>query len=172
MSRRAAVVAAVESQLIATVPFPLTTIISETPTSYAMSTPASTRRRRSQVFVEIPTSPLLSTVSRSGVVVDTTPFKAVPVNVDTQHAESPSTSKQLKRKTPDDLQKSIKDASDVQQSRPKKQKLENASDAMPKKPKVKADKALTEGAEASTDPKPPPTNCHQCARTVIQPESE
>ena len=143
-----------------------------------MHTPASVRRRRSQVFVEIPPSPFHSSVSRSEStsVAGHTPFKAVPVNVDSRPNASSSSAK-MKRKAPDDAQKVPKDAGDVQLPRPKKPKTENALNGSVVKKNDKTPKEVTKGSrdaagegDASSS-KTPPRNCHQCARTM-EPDSQ
>ena len=107
--------------------------------------------------------------------MDNTPFKAVPVNVD---SPSKASSSKLKRKAMDDVDdthKNLKDTSELKQPRPKKTKTENAPDAVAKKPAkakdVVAQTAASADCAGASGPKPPPRNCHQCARSYDNPES-
>ncbi|PIL35898.1 hypothetical protein GSI_01558 [Ganoderma sinense ZZ0214-1] len=134
-----------------------------------MHTPASALRRKSQVFVEIPPSPLHSAksamVNRAGLQVST-PFKTVATNVD--NLPSPSTaSASLKRKSPDASHDMPKSNDDPQPPKAKKTKAENPST---KDAPVKKTTKTTNASDGPTTPKSKPSDgtlrCHQCARLV------
>ena len=131
-----------------------------------MDGPASARRRRSQVFVEIPPSPLHSARSTMGQRASqpTTPFKTVPMNVDSLPSP-PTSSASLKRKSPDASHDMSMPHDEHQPPKAKKPKTENA----PKQDSTaqKTTKALS--ASEHTGPDKSQANdgrlrCHQCAR--------
>ncbi|TBU61621.1 hypothetical protein BD310DRAFT_920405 [Dichomitus squalens] len=125
-----------------------------------MDTPASVLRRRSQVFVEIPPSPLHSVMGQRASQANT-PFKAVPTNVD--NLPSPSGSPSLKRKLPDASDDTLKPNDEHQPPKAKKPKTENPfkQDA----PTKKLANASNAGAQKSKV-NDGSLRCHQCARLV------
>ncbi|KAI0705095.1 hypothetical protein C8T65DRAFT_577776 [Cerioporus squamosus] len=132
-----------------------------------MDRPASAaRRRKSQVFVEIPPSPLTAKSGKADRIgPESTPLKAVAINVD--NAPSPaSTSSQLKRKTPDDMRTTAKQTDDTQPPRPKKTKTENADASVAAKKPSKSVKATTDTGDASR-PVEGLVRCHQCSRQML-----
>ena len=136
-----------------------------------MDTPASALRRKSQVFVEIPPSPLHSArttiASRAGLQADMhTPFKSVATNVD-NHPSPPISSASLKRKSPDASHDMPRSNDDPQPPKTKKTKTENPSK---KDAPVKKSPKITNASDAPATPKSKPSDgtirCHQCARLV------
>ncbi|KAM5540200.1 hypothetical protein V8D89_006019 [Ganoderma adspersum] len=136
-----------------------------------MDTPASALRRKSQVFVEIPPSPLHSArstmASRAGLQADMhTPFKTVATNVD-NHPSPSISSASLKRKSPDASHDMPKSNDDPQPPKTKKTKTENPSK---KDAPVKKTPKITNASDAPVTPKSKPSDgtirCHQCARLV------
>ncbi len=138
-----------------------------------MNTPASVLRRKSQVFVEIPPSPLHSAKSamanRAGLQA-TTPLKTAAINVN-KHPSSSISSASLKRKSPDASHDMPKSNNDPQSPKAKKTKIENPSktDAV-----VKKTTKITNASDGPATPKSTPKSklsdgtlrCHQCARLV------
>ncbi len=137
-----------------------------------MDRPASAaRRRKSQVFVEIPPSPFTAKsgkADRAGPP-ESTPLKAVAINVD--NAPSPaSTTSQLKRKSPEDAHTTTKQKDDAQAPRLKKSKTENAEAATSAKKPSNTGKADTDSRDAAKVVEGP-VRCHQCSRQML-PEGE
>ncbi|KAI0369689.1 hypothetical protein BV20DRAFT_1020417 [Pilatotrama ljubarskyi] len=137
-----------------------------------MDRPASALRRKSQVYVEIPPSPLTSKfgVVNPRVQQEHTPLRAVAMNIDHEEPSSTSpTSNKLKRKSMD-ASNGTKDA--VQPPKSKRPKTDAGSEGESRTTgqagkSAKADKA----AEAQESH----VRCHQCTRqydpsggTVIQ----
>ncbi|KAI0744216.1 hypothetical protein C8Q80DRAFT_885422 [Daedaleopsis nitida] len=130
-----------------------------------MDTPASARRRKSQVFVQVPPSPY-STNSGKDDRADhpgNTPLKAVAMNVD----NPPSPASRLKRKTMEESP-AIKTKEDAQPPRPKKTKTDKSE--KPDHPskqdtasKKRTDSARTTEGDASHADQDL-VRCHQCAR--------
>ncbi|RPD54734.1 hypothetical protein L226DRAFT_560379 [Lentinus tigrinus ALCF2SS1-7] len=134
---------------------------------------SAARRRRSQVFVEIPTSPL---TTKSGKADRTgppegTPLKAVVMNVDNAPSSSASTSSQLKRKSPEESQPHTmeKQKDDAQAPRPKKPKTENASRSDAKAPAKKPSNSAKDATNTGDASKAVEglLRCHQCSRQML-----
>lgn len=131
-----------------------------------MDKPASAHRRKSQVFVEIPPSPLVS--SRSGganprAPQENTPLKTVAMNVD--HPEPPTsspTSNKLKRKSMG-APHSEHEGDGTRPPKSKKPKTDARS-----KPDATADTAGMSAkgpkGKKSTDSQENTLRCHQCTR--------
>ncbi|RDX47964.1 hypothetical protein OH76DRAFT_1419368, partial [Lentinus brumalis] len=132
-----------------------------------MDRPSAARRRKSRVFVEIPPSPFTAKsgkADRAGPP-ESTPLKAVAINVD--NAPSPaSTSSQLKRKLPDDAHTTTEQKDDAQAPRPKKSKAENAEAAASAKKPSKTVKADTDSRDAAKVVGGL-MRCHQCSRQML-----
>lgn len=173
-TRRAAIVAA----LLIELPNCLSPLYPEPPPSPslqpcndrihpAMNTPASALRRKSQVFVEIPPSPLVSSRSGGGnhrVPHENTPLKAVAMNVDHPEPSSSSpTSNKLKRKSMGAPQTDHEGEGDARPPHSKKLKTDARS-----KTNGAADPAGKSGkggkTEKKSDGQENTVRCHQCTR--------
>ncbi|KAI0355707.1 hypothetical protein OH77DRAFT_1511521 [Trametes cingulata] len=126
-----------------------------------MDRPASALRRKSQVFVEIPPSPL---TSRSGlanprVPQENTPLRAVAMNIDHEEpASSSPTSNKLKRKSMD---ASVGAQDAVLAPKTKKAK----TDGHPEGTSVTTDKnGKSTKAEKTSEAQDNYVRCHQCTR--------
>lgn len=136
-----------------------------------MATPASAIRRKPQVFVEIPLSPLHSVRSATANRAShqaSTPFKAVETNVDNHNHPSPSTSSaSLKRKSSDALHDMPVSNDDPQPPKAKKTKTENTVKKDAPVEKIMMGTNASDGpATPKSKPQPPDwyLRCHQCAR--------
>ncbi|KAI1795662.1 hypothetical protein LXA43DRAFT_1167161 [Ganoderma leucocontextum] len=131
-----------------------------------MNTPASVLRRKSQVFVEIPPSPLHSTKSAIAIrgLQANAPFKTVATNMD-NHPSPSTSSASLKRKSPDASHDMPESNDDPQPPKVKKTKTENSSkkDAAVKKT-PKSTNASDGLAISKSKPGDGTLRCHQCAR--------
>ncbi|OJT06965.1 hypothetical protein TRAPUB_2166 [Trametes pubescens] len=132
-----------------------------------MNTPASALRRKSQVFVEIPPSPLVSSRSGGGnhrVQQENTPLKAVAMNVDHPEPSSSSpTSNKLKRKSMGATQTDHEDEGGVRPPKSKKAKIDAHSKANGvAEPTGKSGKGAK--AEKKSDGQENTVRCHQCTR--------
>ncbi|RDX39477.1 hypothetical protein OH76DRAFT_1491109, partial [Lentinus brumalis] len=132
-----------------------------------MDRPSAARRRKSQVFVEIPPSPLTAKSAKADRAgpPQSTPLKAVPINVHNAPSRA-STSSQLKRKLPEDAHTTTKQKDDAQAPRPKKSKTENAEAAASVKKPSKTVKADTDSRDAAKVAEGP-VRCHQCSRQML-----
>ncbi|KAH9892790.1 hypothetical protein C8Q73DRAFT_73105 [Cubamyces lactineus] len=132
-----------------------------------MDRPTSALRRKSQVFVEIPPSPFLSSKSSNAHprIQPETPLKAVTMNVDHVQTSSPSSIandalNKLKRKSMGSAQ-DHQDAESGLQTKTKKQKTDSHGEegAQGKKSKAKR-------PDQSADAQQETVRCHQCTRQV------
>ncbi|KAI8993888.1 hypothetical protein BD414DRAFT_576506 [Trametes punicea] len=132
-----------------------------------MERPMSALRRKSQVYVEIPPSLIISSKSsRADRVVqqENTPLRAVAINVDRDKHPPSSTSKPLKRKSLDTSQGDCEVKHNPSQPKFKKAKTED-----PTKSVVSGEVAKTAKASAvqqSAKPQQDTVRCHQCTRQV------
>ncbi|KAI0335003.1 hypothetical protein GY45DRAFT_1358661 [Cubamyces sp. BRFM 1775] len=133
-----------------------------------MDRPASALRRKSQVFVEIPPSPFLSSKSGNAHprIQPETPLKAVTMNVD--HVE-PSSPPSITNNTPNGLKrKSMGTAQDYQeveagvQAKTKKQKTNGQGEEV-----THGKKSRAKRSDHSTDAQGETVRCHQCTRQVV-----
>lgn len=140
-----------------------------------MNRPVSAaRRRKSQVFVEIPPSPHISKsgkTDRAGLP-ESTPLKAVVMNVDNApSSSSASASNQLKRKSPDEekTHTMAKHRDDAQAPRPKKPKTEHASKPDTASSAKKNPKSIEQTADIgdTSNAGKGLVRCHQCSRQML-----